>query len=141
MQGEVCPCLSTHTQNAACTPPQLFLWGSGSDSCPSEESSHCSEKDVLSTLFRGPSLPLSLRGTVRPAKQKTLQTPDTGPTSHNEHGNNNTKTLLPNSNSKAVEQMHYGCIQFIFSNVYLFCILVCTSLYYVKDINRIKHKK
>lgn len=84
-----------HT-NTACAPPQLFLWGSGSDSCPSgphrartvlkkTRSAHCSE--VSRPTSR------SQRGTVTQAKQKALKAANSGTASHNERGNNTHRAL------------------------------------------------
>lgn len=91
--------------------PQLFLWGSGSDSCPSglnRAHTVLKKKNTLSTLFRGlsPSLARSLSlslsaGFCQAGQTKTLETPNTGTDSHNEHGNNTCsgkkkkKTTLP----------------------------------------------
>lgn len=115
---KTCPCLSTHTQTPCA--PQLFLWGVWIRqlSLWPEQSSHCSEKDMLSTLFRGlsPSLALSQQGSVRQAKQRTLETPNTGTDSHNEHGNNGCKEIstlpLPQRQWKKCLRDEVNCSHF-----------------------------
>lgn len=76
----MCSCLSTHT---VCAPPQLFLWGSGSDSCPSGLnrahtvlkktcSAHCSEVSLPLPLSLSLSGVLSGRPNKRQWKHPTL---------------------------------------------------------------------
>lgn len=106
-----CMCVCVRVCASSPPRPQLFLWGSGSDSCPSgpEQSSHCCEKDELSTLFGGlaASRAPSQQGSVRQAQQKGpgWKQPALAQTAHT-----HTHTVLPTTAPKAEEQVPLGLI-------------------------------